>query len=86
VFVEAWCGPEEQRRRLEKRQQHDTRSDGRVELMDRQRRDFAPPDPKRSELFIRLSTEGAKDDTRRRLLDLLTTRGIVDSVDVHEPG
>jgi aminoglycoside phosphotransferase family enzyme/predicted kinase len=86
LFVETWCGPDEQRRRLEKRQQHDTRSDGRVELMDRQRRDFEGPDPERSHLFARLSTDGAKDDTRRLLLDLLTARDIVDSVDVHEPG
>jgi hypothetical protein len=54
--------------------------------MDRQRRDFEGPDPERSHLFTRLSTDGAKDDTRRLLLDLLTARDIVDSVDVHEPG
>jgi aminoglycoside phosphotransferase family enzyme/predicted kinase len=75
VFVELVCDPAEQVERLERRRLHDTRSDGRAELLERQRGEFEPPDPDESGLFEELSTEGSNDDTRRRLVALLRSRG-----------
>jgi aminoglycoside phosphotransferase family enzyme/predicted kinase len=82
VLVETVCEPAEQRRRLEKRQLHDTRSDGRVELMERQRADFEPPNSEYSELFERVATDGLVAETQRRVIELLKTRGLLESEEI----
>jgi len=77
VFLETVCDVDEQRRRLEMRQQHDTRSDGRVELMELQREDFEPENPDHAELFHVISTEGPKTDTRAHVEEVLRAEGIL---------
>lgn len=77
VFLEVVCAPPERVRRLERRRLHDTRSDGRVELMARQLAEFEPPAPAHARHFERLSTDGPRDATRRRLLELLQSRGLL---------
>ena len=74
LFLETTCEPEEQRRRLERRQEHDTRSDGRVEIMDQQRSEFEGPNPVAAELFDTVSSDGPKSETRRRVLEMLESR------------
>jgi len=71
VFLETVCDADEQRRRLERRQQHDTRSDGRVELMEQQRKDFEPANPNHREIFHAVSTEGKKTETRAHVEEIL---------------
>jgi predicted kinase len=71
VFLETVCEPEEQRLRLSRRAQHDTRSDGRVELMELQRRDFEPANPDHAELFHTVSTDGPKTVTRSQVEEIL---------------
>ncbi len=77
VFIQTVCDPDEQRRRLEKRQRHDTRSDGRVELMAHQRADFQPPNPEYAELFHAVSTDGPKSETRALVEELLRAEGLI---------
>jgi aminoglycoside phosphotransferase family enzyme/predicted kinase len=77
LLLEATCDPVEQRRRLESRRLHDTRSDGRVELMDRQRTEFEPPTPEQAEFFAQLPTDGARERTRRDLVELLRVHGLL---------
>jgi hypothetical protein len=77
LFLETTCEPEEQRIRLEGRQEHDTRSDGRVEIMDQQRSEFEGPNPDALELFDRVSSDGPKSETRRRVLEMLESRGML---------
>lgn len=77
LFLEAVCAPEEQRRRLEVRQLHDTRSDGRVEIMERQRREWEGPAPAHSSLFEVVSTEGTVQETHRRAAEVLRARGFL---------
>jgi aminoglycoside phosphotransferase family enzyme/predicted kinase len=77
IFIQTVCESDEQRRRLEKRQQHDTRSDGRVELMENQRADFEPPDPDYAELFHTVSTDGPKPQTRSVVEELLRSEGLL---------
>jgi hypothetical protein len=79
VFLETVCDVDEQRRRLEMRQQHDTRSDGRVELMELQREDFEPENPDHAELFHLISTEGPKIDTRAHVEEVLRAEGLLPS-------
>ena len=74
LFLETTCEPEEQQRRLERRQEHDTRSDGRVEIMDQQRSEFEGPNPEVAELFDTVSSDGPKSETRRRVLEMLESR------------
>ena len=76
VFIETTCDPDEQRERLEGRQLHDTRSDGRVELMDRQRADFEPANPGSEELFHTVDTSGPKTDTQAKVDELLRAAGV----------
>ncbi|MEJ2582592.1 MAG: AAA family ATPase [Acidobacteriota bacterium] len=85
AFMETVCEPDEQRRRLEKRQQHDTRSDGRVELMDHQRADFQPPNPEHEELFHVISTDGPKPETRGLVEEVLRRRGMLPERRVADP-
>jgi aminoglycoside phosphotransferase family enzyme/predicted kinase len=79
-FVETVCEPDAQRRRLEARQVYDTRSDGRIELMERQRNEFESPPVDVAHLFRELPTDGPVADTRERLvaylreLDMLEAR------------
>jgi predicted kinase len=82
VLLETVCEPAEQRRRLEKRQLHDTRSDGRVELMERQRVDFEPPNSEHAELFERVATDGPVAETQRRVIELLKTRGLLETEEI----
>ena len=77
LFVETTCEPATQQLRLEKRQRHDTRSDGRVELMENQRADFEPPNPESAGLFVEIATDGPKPETRRRLNELLQSHGLL---------
>jgi len=78
IFVETTCEPEEQRRRLLKRQAKDTRSDGRVELVEDQRADFESPDPNYESIFHTMSTDTTREETRQRMKDFLSERGMVD--------
>ena len=75
------CNVDEQRRRLGLRQQHDTRSDGRVELMDQQLEDFEPGNPDHLELFHQISTEGPKTETRAHVEDLLRAKEMLPAED-----
>jgi aminoglycoside phosphotransferase family enzyme/predicted kinase len=77
IFIQTVCEADEQRRRLEKRQQHDTRSDGRVELMEHQRADFEAPNLDEAELFHTVSTDGPKPQTRSLVEELLRTEGLL---------
>ena len=77
LFLETTCNPEEQHRRLERRQEHDTRSDGRVEIMDLQRSEFEGPNPDSAELFDTVSSDGPKVETRRRVLEILEDRDML---------
>jgi predicted kinase len=78
LFLETVCDPLVQRQRLEKRQQHDTRSDGRVEIMEQQRVDFEGPNPEHARRFERINTEGAKQDTRRRVMEILRSHRLLE--------
>ena len=82
VFLETTCEPQAQLDRLQRRQLHDTRSDGRVELMERQRLDFDPPNPEALELFATVSTDGPKDQTRSKVVELFRNRGILTAEEV----
>jgi predicted kinase len=73
LFIQTTCGGDEQRHRLEGRQQHDTRSDGRVELMEQQRVDFEPANPGAECFFHTIDTSGPKAETQARLEELLKT-------------
>jgi hypothetical protein len=77
AFIEATCGIDEQRRRLKKRQKHDTRSDGRVELMEHQRADFESFDPERQEYFHGVPTMAPKLETHALVEELLRTEGLL---------
>ena len=85
LFLEVTCDPAEQRRRLESRRMHDTRSDGRVELMERQRTEFEPAPPEQQHLFAEVETDGPKETTRQRVRELLQARGLLASDDVADP-
>ncbi len=77
LFLRTTCSQDEQHRRLAKRQQHDTRSDGRVELMEHQRADFEAPDPADGDFFATISTDAPKPETRQRVDELLRGRDLV---------
>ena len=77
VFLRATCEVGEQRRRLSKRQRHDTRSDGRVELMEHQRADFEGPNPEHSGLFHAVATDGPKPETKSNVENLLRGEGLL---------
>ena len=77
VFIQTVCESDEQRRRLEKRQQHDTRSDGRVELMEHQRADFEAANLDYEDQFHTVSTDGPKLQTRSMVEELLRSEGLL---------
>jgi len=79
VFLQTTCGGEEQRQRLEGRQQHDTRSDGRVELMEQQRGDFEPANPGAECYFHTIDTSGPKVETQARVEELLKAESVLGS-------
>ena len=81
VFLQTVCGPEEQHRRLAKRQQHDTRSDGRVELMEQQRADFEGANPEHSGLFHVIPTDAPKPETHASVEELLRCEGLLEEPD-----
>ncbi len=76
LFVETVCSTEEQRQRLERRQLHDTRSDGRVELMEQQRHDWEPVEPGATADAVQLATDGPPEHTRARVDELLAEHGM----------
>ncbi len=78
LFLETTCDPAEQRRRLESRRSHDTRSDGRIELMDRQRSEFEPPAPGNTSLFDKVETDGPREITQRKVVELLQSHGMLE--------
>ena len=78
VFLRTTCQVNEQRRRLSKRQRHDTRSDGRVELMEHQRTDFEGPNEDHPELFKTVSTDGPKPETKTKVEEILRERDLLD--------
>jgi len=77
VFLETICDGDEQRERLEGRQQHDTRSDGRVELMEQQRGDFEPANAGAECYFHTIDTSGPKPETQAKVEALLTTESVL---------
>jgi len=77
VFLKTTCGAEEQRQRLEGRQQHDTRSDGRVELMEQQRGDFEPANPGSECYFHEVDTSGPKTETQAKVKELLQAESVL---------
>ncbi len=85
VFVEATCSPSERRRRLESRQVHDTRSDGRVELMDRQRTEWESPNPEHVESFERISTDGPLVSTHARTVEILRNLALLPPAAAADP-
>ena len=77
IFIRTTCEPTTQTERLEKRSLHDTRSDGRVELMEQQRADFEPPNPDAAAVSVEISTDGPKPETRQRVNELLELHGLL---------
>ncbi len=77
-FVKTVCSGEAQRERLASRQMYDTRSDGRLELMERQRQEFEPPAAEVAHLFEEFSTEGPAEETRKRVIAHLREVGLLD--------
>jgi aminoglycoside phosphotransferase family enzyme/predicted kinase len=77
IFIQTTCEPSTQTQRLQKRSLHDTRSDGRVELMEQQRADFEPPNPEAAALFVDIATDGPKPETRQRVNELLESHGLL---------
>jgi aminoglycoside phosphotransferase family enzyme/predicted kinase len=77
VFLETTCAGDEQRERLEGRQQHDTRSDGRVELMEQQRGDFEPANPGAECFFHTIDTSGPKAETQAKVETLLKAESVL---------
>ena len=75
LFVRTECSAEEQHRRLSGRQQYDTRSDGRVELMEQQRADFESPDEAELACHLRLDTSGPVERTRTAMRRILEANG-----------
>jgi len=52
-------------------------SDGRVELIDEQCRDFDEVPDGRDDLFVALSTDRSREETRAALRELLEGRGLL---------
>ena len=77
LFLETTCDSDEQRERLQGRQRHDTRSDGRVELMDHQRADFEPANPGHESLFRAVDTSGPKSETQAKVETYLRDAGVL---------
>ena len=78
LFVQTVCDPEVQRNRLGARQVYDTHSDGRIELMERQRIEFEPPADDVAHLFEVFSTDGEVDHTRARVVAHLRSIGMLE--------
>lgn len=72
LFLHTWCSREEQIRRLEGRRRHDTRSDGRLEIMDQQREDFRPATPEEHPGAADVDTSGAVEETRARVREVVS--------------
>ena len=77
-FIETVCDLDSQRQRLEARQVYDTHSDGRIELMERQRSEFESPATDVAHLFERFSTDGPSDETRSRVVAYLRELGMLE--------
>ena len=77
-FVQTVCDPDSQRRRLGTRQVYETRSDGRIELMERQRTEFEAPADEFAHLFEEFSTDGPMEDTRDRVVAHLRELGMLE--------
>jgi uncharacterized protein len=74
LFLETVCEPQEQRRRLAHRRRHDTRSDGRIELMARQLGEFDPPAREHRAFSARVRTDGPPEATQARVVGELRAR------------
>ena len=77
IFLQTTCEADEQHQRLEGRQQHDTRSDGRVELMEQQRGDFEPANPGAECYFHTIDTSGPKTETQAKVEALLKAESVL---------
>jgi len=78
LLMETVCGRGEQRRRLEARRLYDTRSDGRVELADRQRHEFESPGPEHDAFSIALRTDGTMFTMQERAVAALREQGLLE--------
>jgi aminoglycoside phosphotransferase family enzyme/predicted kinase len=76
IFIKTFCGLEAQKRRLGARSQKRGPSDGRLELMERQREVFESPGPAEDGRLIEIRTEGPKKETRARAEAELKKHGI----------
>jgi aminoglycoside phosphotransferase family enzyme/predicted kinase len=78
LFVQTTCEDEEQWRRLERRRRLETASDGRVELIESQKRDFEPPPAGYESLFSTMATDGPREETRANMKAFLEERGFLE--------
>ena len=76
VFIRAVCSPEEQRRRLLNRKSKKVSSDGRLELVQAQARDFDPPGWAEEGRLITIDTSGPKERTRAAAEEGLRAYGL----------
>jgi len=77
IFIKTLCGLEAQRRRLGARGRKKGPSDGRLELVERQREVFEPPGPAEAGRLIEVKTEGPKRETRARVEAELKKHGLI---------
>ncbi len=77
-FVQTVCAEDAQRERLGARQEYDTFSDGRIELMERQGAEFEPPADDAAHLFERFSTDGPEKETQARMVAHLRELGMLE--------
>jgi predicted kinase len=78
-FLQTVCDPGSQHQRLAARQEYDTRSDGRIALMERQREEFQAPADDVAYLFDTIATDGPVPQTLRRMVDHLRAVGLLES-------
>ena len=76
VFIRAVCSPKEQRRRLLNREGKKVASDGRLELVEAQKKNFDPPGPAEEGRLIVIDTSGPKERTRAQVEERLKEHGL----------
>ena len=76
VFLKAVCSPAEQRRRLLSREKKKVSSDGRLELVAAQARNFDPPGKAEEGRLITINTDGPKVQTRALTEERLEEYGL----------
>jgi len=77
LFIKTVCAPDEQQRRLAGRQPGREASDGRLELMAAQGRDFEPPGPAEEGRLLTIATDGHKTATQALAHSGLKEQGLV---------